>query len=154
TRRNPTLCSRGGPTRSAEATVEMKDSFWRQNNKWWTEAARQMICTGPDGQRLATPEWDEANRRLWCLSYRVLDSYCLRAHDRADLVQDILLKLQDSVLLMKLTVVEAPAHYLAEMMRNSIRIENRTRRRARRAAPRYAKRVETADADRPDHEVS
>jgi len=98
--------------------VEKAYSFWQQNNKWWTEAAPQLIATGADGQRLAKTEWDEANRRLWCLSYRVLDSDSLRSHDRADLVQDVLLKLQDPALLTKLSAVGAPAHYLAEMMRN------------------------------------
>jgi RNA polymerase sigma factor (sigma-70 family) len=131
----------------------MKQSFWRQNNRWWKEASRQMMCTGLKGERLATADWDEANRRLWCLSYRVVDADDLGADDRADLVQEMLLKLQDSVLLTKLTAVDAPAHYLAEVMRNLIRNEDRRRRRVRRAAPRCARRAETAETDRPDQQA-
>jgi RNA polymerase sigma factor (sigma-70 family) len=140
--------------RNAKVTLEKKDSFWQQNNKWWTEAAPQMMATGTDGQRLAITEWDEANRRLWCLSYRVLNSDSLRPEDRADLVQEVLLKLQDPALLTKLSVVEAPAHYLAEMMRNWFRMGHRGRRRARRAMVRCAKRVATSDTTCPDQEAS
>src|SRR5438309_671996 len=100
----------------------MQHSFWQQNNHWWTYAAHQMLVIGRDGEQLGNAEWEEANRRLWCLSFRVLDSESLRAHDRADLIQEMLLKLLDLVLLTKLTVVEAPAHYLAEMMRNWVRM--------------------------------
>src|SRR5437879_4175886 len=117
----------------------MNQHFWMGNNHWWARAARQLMCTGFDGQRLATSEWEEATRKLWRLSYRVIEIDCLRAHDRADLIQEILLKLQDPVLLTKLTVIDAPAHYLAEMMRNWVRNEDRRRRGARRAAPRHAK---------------
>jgi len=140
-------------TPSAEAKLEMNQSFWLRNNQWWKRASRQMMCTGLDGQRLATDVWDEANRRLWCLSYRLAAADCMDAHDRADLVQGILLKLQDPVLLRKLTAVDAPAHYLAEMMRNCIRNEGKRRRRARRVAPRHAKPIETPEAGRPDHQA-
>jgi RNA polymerase sigma factor (sigma-70 family) len=130
----------------------MNDSFWWENNDWWRRASRQMAATGLDGQRLATEEWDEANRRLWCLSYRIEAE--LIAEDRADLVQEMLLKLQDSALLAKLSALDAPAHYLAEMMRNSVRNENKRRRLARRAAPRYAKAVASPEAQCPDHQAS
>jgi RNA polymerase sigma factor (sigma-70 family) len=65
----------------------------------------------------------------------------------------MLLKLQNSDLLAKLSTIDAPAKYLARMMENSLRNQNKHKRRARRAAPRYAAQVKSPDADRPDNKA-
>jgi hypothetical protein len=108
--------------------VETKESFWRRQDEWWSKAARRLMARGRDGQRVATHEWKEARRRLWRLSYRVADKEFLGIHDRADLVQEILLELlQDPRLLRKLMAMEAPTDYLVQIIRSRIRFPPRTR---------------------------
>lgn len=128
--------------------------FYRQQNEWWREAARQMMATGLDGRRRAD-EWAEANRRLWCLSLKAEpDRQVLRAHDRADLVQAMLLRLlQCPELLTRLSDMDAPAQYLEEMMLNMLRNQGRRSRQARRTAPRYAKAAQAWESERPDYQA-
>lgn len=63
----------------------MNDSFWQDQNAWWISAMSRGLQTEAD--------WDEANCRLWCLS-RLGALGKVSVHDRADLIQTVLLRLQ------------------------------------------------------------
>lgn len=64
----------------------MAGSFWRDSNAWWIRAAARMA----EG-KMNNAYWKEANRRLWCLTWKVADCKGLAAHDRQDLVQHVMM---------------------------------------------------------------
>ena len=96
----------------------MQDSFSRNNNGWWKRAAQRMASGTASDQ-----DWEEANRRLWCLSRTFREGENLGSHDRQDLVQTVFLRLQVQEVVTRLTEVDTPAHYLRRLMQNHLRNE-------------------------------
>ena len=125
----------------------MAKKFWTEQNSWWRAATRRMAA------KEAKPEdWDEANRRLWCLTYRRDATHRLGAHDKDDLIQTVLLRLQEQKLINRLAGLDAPAHYLVRLMENATRNERR-RRTPRRAAIRFRDLFRQTQDQRPDHQA-
>jgi len=125
-------------------------TFWVDHNAWWRCAAQRMA----DGTA-TNEDWDEANRRLWCLTRWVPGGKDLRAHDREDLVQTVFLGLQQPGLLRRLAEVDAPAHYLATMMRNHLQNERKREQVGRRASRWYAELAKPRDDQQcPDRKAA
>ena len=126
----------------------MANSFWQENNGWWKRSSRRM-----DEGTASTGDWDEANRRLWCLSWRIPEAKNLGAQDRSDLVQTMFERLLRPQGLRRLTEVDTPAHYLAKMMRNHLRNEHKRAKIARRAMERFGESAGNREDHRPDRQV-
>lgn len=123
----------------------MRDPFWPTNNAWWKSAV-QFIGNGVAAAEI----WEEADRRLWCLSRRFLEGEKLQAQDRQDLVQTILLQLHEPQLLKRLLQIEAPAHYLCEMMKNHLRTQRKRESIASGVFKAHAELVARGQDERPD----
>lgn len=122
----------------------MEESFWQEQNGWWKSAGSR-ISAGTAG----TEDWEAASLRLWSLSFSIPEGKALRVHDRQDLVQTTLVRLQDQNLLKRLEEVETPAHYLCRVMQNHLRNERRRERAAQRVYAGHAELTATCEDQRP-----
>lgn len=127
----------------------MREGFWPKANGWW----RRMVGRVQRASATST-HWDKANRMLWCLTWRVPEAMELAPEDREDLVQTMMVRLQEEKTLCRIAAVDAPAHYLARMMRNELRNGNNRKRAERRAVRANSYAGEHARRDgRPDRIV-
>jgi RNA polymerase sigma factor (sigma-70 family) len=123
---------------------------WVEQNTWWREMAKRMT-----DKTANLDDWQQANRRLWCLSFVAARTCDISAEERRDLVQEMLLRLQNAVLAIRLTGVDTPAlkgvntptQYIAKMMRNHLEEQARRTEKSRHAAKRHAE-----DSRRPQEE--
>src|SRR5262245_48883845 len=97
---------------------------WVTENAWWREMAKKMV-----DNKTTEKDWRQANRSLWCLSFVAGRPFDVPPEARHDLVQQMLLRLQEANVADLLACADAPAHYIARMMRNHLtQQDNRNRK--------------------------
>src|SRR4051812_28984686 len=126
------------------------ESFWLEQNAWWGSAAQRLAAGG-----MTVEDWSELNRRVWCLTRRLPPDWALTLQDREAVVQAAIERLQKTTRRHRLSQIEAPAHYVAKLMKNLLLKERRNAASERRAAKQYARDVEIRRrGQQPDQEAS